>query len=80
MSFGGGEIYQAALCEKIDSAVPREQILFAICTNSALGCHALFEFGNVNFAIVVARVTDDRAIFQTIEMPPDDHVLSRPSR
>src|ERR1035441_2981415 len=75
MPFGGGKIYKPSLREEIYPAVAAQQILFAIGPNCPVRSRAFFELRDIYLAIVVAGVRHNSAIFEQIEMPPDNHVL-----
>ena len=75
MPLGCGQVDQAAFAQQIDLASVFQGVLFDEVARGALRGGELFESGDVDLDVEVARVRDDRAIFHQFEVFLGQHAL-----
>ena len=68
VTFGGGQVDQAALTEQVYLATVANGIFVHKRAGGALGAGNAFERSYVDFDVEVARVADHRAVFHLVEV------------
>src|SRR5216683_1709445 len=68
MSFGGGEVDQAAFAKEVDLASVPQRVFFDGTAGGALGRRHLIEGHDVDLHVEVAGVGDDGSVFHDFEV------------
>ena len=75
MPFSGGKIDKAPFRKQKDAITILQSVFFIILSDFARTLGEFLKIGDVNLAIIMSCITDDRAIFHGIEMSLNNYIF-----